>query len=113
MIDYDKWQEIFSSIKRHKLRTALTAFGVFWGIFMLVLLLGAGQGLQNGVQYQFRDDALNSVWVRRGTTSKPYKGLPEGRRLKFYNEDYHFLKTNYKEIDHITGRFYLSGETLV
>ncbi len=113
MFDLDKWQEIFNSINRHRTRTILTAIGVFWGIFMLVLLMGAGQGLQNGVEHQFRDDALNSVWVRRGTTSLPYKGLATGRFLRFTNEDYTALKTNHKEIDHITGRFYLSGDQLI
>lgn len=110
MFDLDKWQEIFNSIRRHKLRTILTALGVFWGIFMLVILLGAGQGLQNGVEYEFRDDAMNSIWVRRGTTSIPFNGLPKGRRIKFYNEDYNFLDKNYPEIEDLTGRFYLSGD---
>ncbi len=113
MIDWDKWQEIFNSIRRHKLRTILTALGVFWGIFMLVLFLGAGEGLQNGVEYEFRDDATNSIWIRRGTTSQPYRGLPKGRRIQFFNDDYEYLKDNFPEIDHLTGRFYLSGDRTV
>jgi putative ABC transport system permease protein len=113
MIDWDKWQEIFNSIRRHKLRTILTALGVFWGIFMLVLLLGAGQGLQNGVEYEFKDDAINSVWVRRGVTSMSYKGLPKGRRIQFANDDYDFLNENFAEIEHLSGRFYLSGSQTV
>lgn len=108
MIDWDKWQEIFNSIRRHKMRTILTALGVFWGIFMLVILLGAGQGLQNGVAHEFRDDAINSVWVRRGTTSMPYKGLPKGRRVLFNNDNYDYL-TGFEEIDALTGRYYLQG----
>ncbi len=113
MIDFDKWQEIFSSIRRHKLRTVLTALGVFWGIFMLVLLLGAGNGLHNGIEYQFRDDATNSIWVRRGTTSMPYKGLPKGRRIQFNNQDYDFIAEQYPEAENLSGRFYLSGDQTV
>lgn len=113
MFDFDKWQEIFSSIRRHKLRTTLTALGVFWGIFMLVILLGAGTGLQNGVEYQFRDDATNSIWIRRGTTSEEYKGLPKGRNIQFFNDDYDFLVNHFEEVEHITGRFYLSGDRTV
>ncbi len=113
MIDIDKWQEIFNSIRRHKMRTILTALGVFWGIFMLVLFLGVGEGLQKGVEYEFRDDATNSIWVRRGTTSIPHNGLPEGRRIRFYNEDFEYLQDNFPEIDHLTGRFYLSGDQTV
>lgn len=108
MFDWDKWQEIFNSIRRHKLRTILTALGVFWGIFMLVILLGAGQGLQNGVEHEFGDDATNSVWVRRGTTSMPYNGLPKGRGIMFRNENYDYLE-QFEEIDNRTGRFYLTG----
>lgn len=113
MIDWDKWQEIFNSIRRHKLRTVLTALGVFWGIFMLVILMGAGQGLQNGVEYEFRDDAINSIWIRRGVTSLPYKGLPKGRRIQFMNDDFDFLDKNFEGIEHLTGRFYLSGDQTV
>lgn len=113
MFDYDKWQEIFNSILRHKLRTFLTALSVFWGICMLVLLLGASKGLQNGVEHQFRDDAVNSVWIRRGTTSMPYNGLPKGRRIQFFNEDFEYLEEQFEEIEHLTGRFYLSGDQTV
>lgn len=113
MFDYDKWTEIFNSILRHKLRTALTALGVFWGIFMLVLLLGAGQGLENGVNYEFRDDAINSVFIRRGYTSMPYNGLPKGRRIQFSNEDFDYLQEQFEDIEYLTARFYLSGDQTV
>lgn len=112
MIDYDKWQEIFNSISRHKSRTILTAMGVFWGIFMLVILLGAGKGLENGVRNEFRDTAINSLWIRRGTTSLPFNGLPQGRPIKFDNSDYIYLRDNFPEIEHLTGRFYLPGDQL-
>ncbi len=113
MFDYDKWQEIFNSIKRHKLRTILTALGVFWGIFMLVILLGAGSGLENGVRYEFRDDAINSIWLFRGTTSKPFNGLPEGRRIQFNNDDFNYIKNNFPQIEHMTGRFYPPGDQIL
>ena len=103
MFDIDKWSEIFNSIQRHKLRTALTALGVFWGIFMLVLLLGAGNGLENGVEFEFRDDATNSIFVRRGFTSMPYNGLPEGRRIQFENADFEFLAEQFPEIEYLTA----------
>ena len=113
MFDIDKWQEIFTSISRHKLRTFLTMLGVAWGIFVLVFLMGAGSGLKNGVNEEFRDDAVNSIWLWRGQTSKPYKGLPSGRAIRFNNSDYEFLKKEFKDIDHITGRFYMGGDQTV
>lgn len=110
MIDLDKWQEIFASLSRHKLRTVLTAFGVFWGIFMLVLLLGAGKGLQNGAEYEFRDDATNSLWIYPRQTSLAYRGLAKGRSIQFDNSDYDLLKSQIAGVEYITGRFYLSSE---
>ena len=112
MIDYDKWVEIFSSIRRHKLRTFLTALSVWWGIFMLVLLIGLGNGLQNSVKHNFSDDAANSLWIFPGRTTMPYKGLPAGRYIQMTNTDYDRIKS-IEEVDHITARFYLRGEFTV
>lgn len=80
---------------------------------MLILLLGAGTGLQNGVEYQFRDDATNSIWIRPGQTSIPYKGMKPGRNIQFTNEDYESIKNTVTGVEHITSRFYLSGEYTV
>ncbi len=113
MIDYDKWSEIFSSIRRHKLRTFLTALSVWWGIFMLVLLIGMGNGLQNSVEHNFGDDAINSLWIWPGRTTIPYKGLPAGRFIQLTNEDYDRIKSTVEEVDHITARYYLRGEFAV
>ncbi len=112
IIDRDKWQEIFSTINKNKLRTFLTGFSVAWGIFMLIILLGSGQGLQNGVQQQFADDATNSLWVYAGQTTKAYKGTNVGRRIQFTNRDYNRTKTLDKHIDHITGRFYVGSKQI-
>jgi putative ABC transport system permease protein len=112
IIDRDKWQEIFSTINKNKLRTFLTGFSVAWGIFMLIILLGSGQGLQNGVQHQFADDATNSLWVYAGQTTKAYKGTNAGRRIQFTNRDYTRTKTLDKHIDHITGRFYVGSKLI-
>lgn len=109
MFDIDKWQEIYASISKHKLRTGLTAFGVAWGIFMLIILLGAGNALQSGAEYEFRDDAVNSIWIGPGRVSKPYKGLPVGRRPKFTNKDYYETRDKLEGVEHITSRFHIWG----
>lgn len=113
MFDIDKWQEIFNTIKKNKLRTILTAFSVSWGIFMLILLLGFGNGLQNGVKYQFRDDAINSIWIHPGQTSIPYKGMKPGRYIKLTNQDYNLIKKSVRGVEYITSRYRLVGEFTV
>jgi putative ABC transport system permease protein len=87
MFDQDNWQEIFATIKKNKLRTALTAFGVFWGIFMLVIMLGAGTGLKKGVMRDFNGSATNSFFMWTQKTTKPYQGMKPGRVFNFTNED--------------------------
>lgn len=109
MFNFDSFQEITTSIRRHPLRTGLTMFGVFWGIFMLVLLLGVGNALQNGAEFEFRDDAVNSIWIYRGQTTEAYKGLQPGRQIEFDNSDYEDMQTKIEGVEHVTGRFYIDG----
>jgi putative ABC transport system permease protein len=112
MFDVDVWQEIFSTIKKNKLRTFLTGFSVAWGIFMLMILLGSGNGLQNGVKQQFADNSVNIMWLWTGETSMPYKGLKEGRPIKFKNADYTFLSEKNEDLEQVSSRFYLPGNIL-
>ena len=113
IIDFDKWDEIFGTIKRHPLRTFLTALSVWWGIFMLIILLGAQSGLENSFEHNFSDDALNSLWIYSGMTSEEYKGLPPGRRINFSTTDYDLLKDDIEGIEHVTGRYYLRGDIII
>jgi len=109
MFDVDVWQEIFSTIKKNKLRTFLTGFSVAWGIFMLMVLLGSGNGLQNGVKEQFASNSVNIMWLWTGDTSIPYQGMKEGRTIKFNNADYAFLKEKGEDLEQVSSRFYLPG----
>jgi putative ABC transport system permease protein len=113
MFDIDTWQEILETIRKNKLRTFLTAFSVAWGILILVVLLGSGQGLAHGVEYGFRDDATNSIWMRSGQTSVPYRGLRPGRNVQFTNEDYATIREQMPGVDHITSRFFIRGNLTV
>lgn len=113
MFDLDKWQEILVTMRQNKLRTFLTGFSVAWGIFMLVVLMGSGEGLANGIEYQFRDDAVNSIWVNSGQTSMPHGGLQPGRRVRFTNEDHELVARDVDGVEYITSRFYPRGTLTV
>jgi len=113
MFDIDKWQEIYMTMRKHKLRTALTAFGVFWGIFMLVLLLGAGKGLENGVKGVFGNLATNSMFIWGRKTAIPYKGIKAGKRVNFNNDDCASLKKEIPEILYLAGGTGLWGDFTV
>ena len=87
MFDRDNWQEIFETMRKNKLRTVLTMLGVFWGIFMLVIMLGSGNGLRNGILKEFGGTASNSFFCWTQKTTKPYKGFKGGRGFNFRNAD--------------------------
>ena len=109
--DLDKWQEIFNSLRQHKLRTFLTALSVWWGIFMLVILLGAGNGLKNSAESDFGDDALTRLYIWSYKTSMPYQGLPVGRFIQFKNSDYELLEEQKGEsFDHVSANYFMWGE---
>ncbi|MEL7532178.1 MAG: ABC transporter permease [Bacteroidota bacterium] len=113
MFDLDKWQEIFETIRRNRLRTLLTGFSVGWGIFMLVLLLGAGKGLENGITREIASDAINSIFIFPGRTAEAYQGYKAGRRIRFTNDDYELIKNGIPEVEYISSRFYIPGTTVI
>ena len=98
VFDKDKWQEIFGTIRKNKLRTGLTALGVFWGIFMLVFLLGMGNGLENGVYRDFGSGAKNIMYTWTKRTSMPYAGFGSGREIKLKLDDIEALKREVPEL---------------
>jgi len=99
-----EWTEIMQALSKNKLRTFFTAFGVFWGIFMLVVMLGSGKGLQNGVSEGMGDMANNALFMWTQQTTVPYKGFPRGRRYNFNNDDTKALKENMPELEYIAPR---------
>jgi len=107
-LDRDNWQEIVATIKKNKLRTALTMLGVGWGIFMLVIMLGCGNGLRNGVLRNFTGMAKNSMFIWSQSTTKPYKGLKAGRNFMYDNSDIVNLR-QLSELDKVCPRLILRG----
>ena len=102
--DSDKWHEIYFALRKNPWRTFFTAFGVFWGIFMLIIMMGAGEGLYNGASKDMGDMATNSVFMWTRNTTIPYKGFPRGRRYNFNNDDTRALIDNIPEIKYIAPR---------
>lgn len=109
LFDLDHWQEIAAALGKNRLRTFLTAFGVFWGIFLLVLLLGSGNGLSNGVMAGFSGTATNSIFVWGMRTSKPFAGLDAGRSIDFTNADVEALRRQVPEAEVIAPRLQKGG----
>ncbi len=97
MFDVERWQEIFEAISKNKLRTFLTGLSVASGIFILVILLGIGEGMRNGISSEFEQDAANILFIWTGATSKEYKGHNPGRLITLKNDDYHYVTTKYKD----------------
>ncbi|MEO8178563.1 MAG: ABC transporter permease [Deltaproteobacteria bacterium] len=87
MFDLDTWHEVFSTLQKNVLRTAMTAWGVFWGAFMLVVMLGIGRGLEDGVTRNMSSLAANNVYVWGGRSSLPYAGLALGRQIRLDLDD--------------------------
>lgn len=109
IFDLDNWQEIGAAMSKNKLRTGLTAFGVFWGIFMLVVMLGSGNGLRNGILQEFTGTATNSFFMWAQTTSKAYKGLQPNRQFNFTVEDGDALRQNLKDLKIVAPMNQLGG----
>lgn len=110
MFDLERWQEIFDTIRKNKLRTFLTGLSVASGIFILVILLGFGQGMRNGIEQEFKQDASTSVWVWPGVTSKEYKGLNPGRRIQLVNENFDRSSAMFKNtIERGSSRIFVRG----
>ena len=113
MLNLDTWQEIFSTLSTNKLRAILTGFSVAWGIFMLIILLGSGNGFENAMRKGFSRSLMNSMWIYGGKTTKPFKGLKPGRYIQLTNEDYEQIKKNIPEVELISSLYDLPGQSYV
>ena len=114
MFDIERWQEIFDTIRKNKLRTFLTGLSVASGIFILVILLGFGQGMQNGIAKEFENDASTRFGFWTNSTSKAFKGLNKGRSIQMRNENFEYLETKYAdELDSKSGVFRVRDALIV
>ncbi|MDR5589395.1 ABC transporter permease [Christiangramia sp. SM2212] len=109
MFSRDRWEEIIEALTANWFRTILTAFGVLWGIFILVILLAAGKGLENGVKQGFSGIATNTMFMWTQVASKPYKGMPKGRRYSFEIEDVAAIKEQVPGLRFVSPRNQLGG----
>jgi len=106
MFDIERWQEIFETLSKNKLRTFLTGLSVASGIFILVILLGFSKGIQNGVRSEFQQDATNLISVWSGVTTKEYKGLNPGRFIQYKNDDFNTISEKFDEYIEHQSAFY-------
>ena len=109
MLQKERWDEILEALNANRFRTILTAFGVFWGIFILVLLLALTNGLKNGVQADFGDFATNTIFMWTQRTSMPYQGFTKGRSFNFRQSDVALLKEKFPELRFVSPRNQLGG----
>ena len=112
IFDKDNWQEIMTVLTKNKMRTFLTAFGVIWGVFMLIVMLGAGNGLQNGMDKISENLTTNSIELEPGKTTRAYKGLNRDRQVKLYNEDIITLKKQIPQLTHVAGGVYVNQSSV-
>ena len=108
MFDLDKWKEIWATLRSNRLRTFLTAFGVFWGILMLMAMLGFGSAIQSGSQRQMKGMATNLLFVWGQQTTESYDGLPPGRGVRFNTADIEILR-RLPSIEYLAPRLQLGG----
>ena len=113
MFSFEIFQEILSSIQKNKLRSFLTCFSVAWGIFMLIVLLGSGNGLQNGMTSSFKDAMTNSLWMNSEFTSLDFDGIKKGRRIDLKNEDQVAIKQMESHIDLSSTRYSIPVSTTI
>jgi putative ABC transport system permease protein len=106
--DRDNWYEIWAVLRSNKLRTTLTAFGVAWGIFMLIVMLGFGSAMQSGTKRNMKGMATNLLFVWGQTTTKPYDGLPTGRVVQFQTSDIELLR-HLPGVEWLAPRLQLGG----
>lgn len=113
MFNIERWEEVFETLKKNKLRTFLTGLSVASGIFILVILLGFSTAIKNGVSSQFEEDAANRVLIRTGRTTKGYKGLNPGRYIQLKNEDFTNVSNDYESyFDHKSASYFIWGGTV-
>ncbi len=109
IFDIDRWQEIWITITHNKSRSILTAFGVFWGMFMLVLMVGSGNALEKGISSQIEGFATNSVFFMSSPTTLPYKGFQKGRNWNMMNSDIPIIKDRVEELQYLSPVLFLGG----
>ncbi|MEY8019445.1 ABC transporter permease [Muriicola sp. SD30] len=109
MFNRDRWKEILEVLTTNWFRTVLTAFGVFWGILILIILLSAGKGLENGIRADFGDIATNTMFMWTRSTTKAHMGMPIGRNFRFKTEDVKTLREKFPQLRFISPRNQLGG----